>query len=239
MMKATLTPAFAFFLAFNSPVVAQDWNYSTTVYLFTAETETNVGSASATLSFKDALENLDTAFMGVFEGNNGQWGFLVDYMLTDLSFDSSTSGAEFDGVEASVKTQILTGYLSYRLYTKETVSTDLLVGARWFDTDTRLKLLPGTSPGATADGSDSWIDPVIGLRSNFALSGNWSGTLVADYGGANDRETWQVLLTADFAFNENWVARLGYRHIDVSNDSFANGYGFTQSGPVVGVTYNF
>lgn len=239
-MKLTLSPiAIVASFCLCASAQAQEWKYTTSLYLFTAETKTSVGDRSATLSFSDALDNLDTAFMGSFGGSNGQWGFLLDYMLTDISFGNSTPGTAFGGLESSVKTQILTGYLSYRLYETGTVQTDVLAGLRWFDTDTTLTLLPGTNPGNSVGDSDNWTDPVIGVRSQISLAGNWSGTAVADYGGSSDRETWQVLLTADYAFNDNWVGRVGYRHIDVSNDGGLNDYSFEQSGPVFGITYQF
>jgi hypothetical protein len=226
-------------LTAGAPVRAQDWNYSASIYVYAAETKTGIGDRSATLSFSDAVDNLDATFMGAFSAGNGQWGFLIDYMMTDVSFGNATTGPAFGGLNTSVTTRILTGYLSYRLYETDTVSTDLLAGARWFDTDTTLTLLPGTSPGNSRSLSDDWIDPVIGVHSRFSFSDRWAGTVAFDYGGLSDRDTWQVLLTADYAFNANWVGRIGYRHISVSNDERANSYSFKQSGPIFGATYRF
>jgi len=231
--------AIAATFGFCATAQAQEWEYTGSLYLFAPETTTSIGNRSATLSFSEAVENLGTALMVYFWGRNVQWGLLLDYMLTDISFSSSTPGTAFDGAESSVKTQIFTGYLSYRLYQADTVQTDLLAGMRWFDTDTTLTLLPGTSPGSTVGTSDSWTDPVIGVRSKFDLHGNWSGTFVADYGGSSDRETWQVLVSADYAFNDKWTGRVGYRHIDVSNDERRTRYRFEQSGPVLGIMYKF
>jgi opacity protein-like surface antigen len=214
---------------------AQEWKYGASIYLFVAETETGLGDRSATLSFSDALDNLDVAFMGAFEANNGQWGVLLDYMRTDISFRNTFSGPAAATLDTSVKTQILTGYLSYRLYDTGSVKTDALAGFRYFDTETRLTL----TPGGTRSLSDSWTDPVIGVRSLIRWTDKWSGTFLADYGGLNDRENWQILLTANYAITENWTARFGYRHIDISNDEGATNYSFRQSGPIAGVVYRF
>lgn len=239
-MKSIVTPlAVAASLSIGGQVHAQEWNYTASVYLFMAETDTGVGGQSATLSFSDALDNLDAAFMGAFEANNGQWGFLVDYMLTDIGFDNSTPGPVFGDLEVSVKTQILTGYVTYRLYDTGSVKTDLVAGARWYDTDTTLRLTAGTAPGQRRNTSDNWTDPVIGARTLFEINDKWSGGAMFDYGGVNDRETWQVLLTANYAINDNWVASVGYRHIDVSDDEDGRDYTFEQSGPVIGVRYQF
>ena len=239
-MKYIIQPlTVAVSLLVGAQAQAQEWNYSGSIYLFTAETTTGVGDQSATLSFSDALDNLDMAFMGAFEANNGQWGFIVDYMLTDIGFDDSTPGTAFGDVDVSVKTQILTAYLTYRLYDTGTVKTDILGGARWYDTKSTLRLSAGTSPSEQRQVSDSWTDPVIGARTTFAINDKWWGGAMFDYGGMDDRETWQVLLTANYTFNDNWVASIGYRHIDVSNDEDGRDYSFEQSGPIFGVRYSF
>jgi len=226
----------------TSPVMAQDsdWNFAANIYLFTPETNIGVGGLEGTLSFSDALSNLDMAFMGSFEANNGRWGFLADYMLTDLSFGNDTPGPAFSGLNTAMKTQIFNGYATYRVYQAPTVDLDLAAGFRWFSTKTDLTLLPGTSPGGTTSVNENWIDPVIGVRTHFEISEKWSGTAFADYGGfSSDSETWQVLLTADYNINENWVARIGYRQISVDHDINGTAFSFDQSGPIFGATYRF
>jgi hypothetical protein len=237
MKKTALALSTALFA--TSAAQAQEWTYNASFYLFAAETDTGFGGREATLSFSDALDNLDVAAMGTFEANNGQWGVIVDYMLTDLSFGNSTPGANFGDLNTSAKTQILTAALSYRLYDTGTFQTDVTAGARWFDTKTTLELTPGLLPGRKTRFSDSWIDPIVGFRTRMEFGGNWSGTAVADVGGLNDRRTWQVVLTANYAINENWQARFGYRYIDIRNDDDDQDYVFKQSGPIFGLTYSF
>lgn len=168
--------------------------------------------------------------------DNGQWGFLLDYMMTDIGFSNATAGPTFTELRTSVKTRLVSGYISYKLHESDNARTDLLAGARWYDTETSMTLLPG---GGARRFSDNWIDPIIGVRTQFDLSEKWAGTFAADVGGLDDRETWQVLVTANYAFSDNWVGRIGYRHIKVRNDETANTYSFEQSGPVFGVTYRF
>jgi opacity protein-like surface antigen len=226
----------------TSPAMAQDsdWNFAATFYLFTPETNIGVGGTEATLSFKEALENLDMAFMGAFEASNGRWGFLADYMMTDLSFGNDTPGPAFSGLNTAMKTRIFNGYATYRVYQAPTVNLDLAAGFRWFSAKTDMTLLPGLSPGRTSSVNENWVDPVIGVRAQFELSEKWSGTAFADYGGfSSDSETWQVLLTADYEINENWAARVGYRHIVVDHDLNGTAFSFDQSGPIFGVAYRF
>jgi len=105
----------------------------------------------------------------------------------------------------------------------------------------RVKAKPGLTLSRTTSVNENWVDPVVGVRAQFELSEKWSGTVFADYGGfRSGSETWQVLLTADYNINENWVARVGYRHIAVDHD-LKNGtaFSFDQSGPMFGATYRF
>ena len=48
-----------------------------------------------------------------------------------------------------------------------------------------------------------------------------------------------MLLTVDYAINDAWVLRGGYRYISVENVNDGNSYSFEQSGPVFGATYRF
>lgn len=232
----------AVFAISAGPTMAQDsdWDFAATIYLFTAETNVASGGFEGSLSFKDALANLDMAFMGAFAASNGRWGFIADYLMTDISFGNSTPGPAFSGLNTALKTRIFNGYATYRIHQDQKTSVDLAAGFRWFDTRTDLTLLPGTSPGGTTRIDESWVDPVVGVKAHFEMSEKWSGTVFADYGGfSRDSETWQVLLTADYEINEKWVARIGYRHLSVDHDINGSDFSFDQSGPVFGISYRF
>ncbi len=221
-----------------------DWSYEATIYLFMPETETSVetpaGTLDGTLSFSDALDNLDFAFMGVFAASNGRWSLLADYNYTDLSFSNSGPGPAAADLDTSFTTQFLSGYVAYRVYEDPTVQLDIAGGFRWFSTETDFTLTPGSAPGRTTSVDDSWTDPVIGARARFVLSEKWTATGFVDYGGfSNDSETWQVLLTADYAINDRWVIRGGYRYIEFDHEIDGNDFKFSQSGPVIGATYRF
>lgn len=221
-----------------------DWSYEATVYLFMPETEvsqeTARGTVEGTLSFSDALSNLDLAFMGAFGATNGRWSLLADYNYTDVSFGTDTPGEASSGLETSLTTQFFSGYVGYRAYTTDTSFVDLVGGFRWFRTQTDFIVLPGTAPGRSINVDESWTDPVIGFRARVAFNDRWSGTGFFDYGGfSSDSETWQVLLTADYEINERWLIRGGYRYISFDHEINGNDFKFSQSGPMIGATYRF
>lgn len=227
-------------LAFPGTAFAGDWDYTASIYIYTSETTAAIGDVEASLSFSDALDNLDFSFMGAFEANNGRWGFIADYMLTDLSFGNTTPNPAFSGINTSLKTQIFNGYATYRAYQDPKITVDIAAGFRWFSTATAITLLPGILPGGTSSVDASWVDPLVGIRAQFAMTEKLSGTVFADYGGfRSDSETWQTMLAIDYNINENWVARAGYRYISVDHEVNGTDFSFKQSGPIFGATYKF
>ncbi|CUH50077.1 outer membrane protein [Ruegeria atlantica] len=238
--------AVATWIPMTTAAVAQqsDWSYEATIYLFMPETEvtqeTARGTVDGTLSFSDALKNLDLAFMGVFGASNGRWSLLADYNYVDVSFSNDTPGPASSGLETSLTTQFFSGYVGYRAYTTDTSYVDLVGGFRWFRTQTDFAVLPGAAPGRSVNVDESWTDPVIGVRARVAFNDRWSGTGFFDYGGfSSDSETWQVLLTADYEINDRWVIRGGYRYISFDHEIDGNDFTFDQSGPLIGATYRF
>ncbi|WP_254447200.1 outer membrane protein [Ruegeria sp. HKCCA0235A] len=232
--------------AFGTTASAQqsDWSYEATIYLFMPETETSIetpsGTLDGTLSFSDALSNLDFAFMGAFAASNGRWSLLADYNYTNLSFSNSGAGPSGSTLDTSFTTQFLSGYVAYRVYEDPSVQLDIAGGFRWFSTETNFTLTSASAPGRTTVVDDDWVDPVIGARIRYVFSDKWTGTGFVDYGGfRSDSETWQVLLTADYSINDRWVIRGGYRYIAFDHEIGDNDFEFHQSGPVIGATYRF
>ncbi len=229
-----------------APVSAQEseWSYEATIYLFMPETDTSIArprtTLDGTLSFSDALSNLDLAFMAAFAASNGRWSFLADYNYTNLSFGNDTPGPAFSGLDTSTKTQFLSGYVGYRVYEDPSIQVDLAGGFRWFSTETEFTLKPGAAAGRTTSVDSDWTDAVLGARARFVISDRWTGTGFVDYGGfTSDSETWQVLVTADYAINDRWLIRGGYRYISFDHEINGNDFKFSQSGPLIGATYRF
>lgn len=233
-------------LALTSGAWAGDsgWDYYASIYLFMAETKTAIDSPGlsleSTLSFEDALDGLNFAFMGAFEANNGRWGVLTDLMYLDLSFTNPSPGPVFSGVQADLKSTVFQLSGLYRAYDSSDVRLDLLGGVRWYDVDTTISLLPGIGPGVSNAASRDWFDPVIGARAQFDISERWSSTLLLDYGGfRSDSESFQALLTANYQVSDSWSLRGGYRFLSYENTENLVKIDIEQSGPIIGATYNF
>lgn len=241
---ASLATIVSIGLAAPASAQEQAWEYTATIYLFAAETVSGIdapaGSTEVTLSFSDALKNLDLAFMGTFAAHNGRWGGFVDFMYYDLTFNSTPSGPIYSSAASDLKMNAITLAALYRVHESQTVEVDALGGLRWFDVSNTIELSDGLAPDLTLDSAQDWVDPIIGVRANFEFSERWSATALADYGGfSSDSETWQVLFTADYALSDRWSLRGGYRHIEFDHTDDGVNLNIQQSGPLLGASYRF
>ena len=73
------------------PAVAQEsqWTYDLSLNLWFSETavstDTPFGTVDAELSFSDAIQDLDFAFMGTAEARNGPWAVIMDMLYFNLT----------------------------------------------------------------------------------------------------------------------------------------------------------
>lgn len=234
------------FIGYVVPAQAQesDWEYTASAYLFAPETSTSMGTpigvADVSLSFSETLENLDFAFMGAIEARKDKWGFIGDYMFTDVEFQRDFSGRAVSQATTTVETQIFAGYAIYRVHSDQKTKVDLGGGYRWFKTEPDFGLTGNAGATVNFGSEASWVNPLLAARVSVDFSDRWSGILFADYGGfSGDSESWQALVTADYAINDNWLLRAGYRHLRVDHEINGLPYSFEQSGPVLGLSYKF
>ncbi len=102
----------ALLIAFLSaaPACAQDskWTYDLSMNLWFSDTavttDTPRGQVDANLSFSDAIQDLDFAFMGTAEARNGRWGIIGDLLYFNLTADGPTpNGLFFSEVAAGTQ----------------------------------------------------------------------------------------------------------------------------------------
>ena len=66
----------------------------------------------------------------------------------------------------------------------------------------------------------------------------WFTWIPAD-GGVGSDSTWQMLGTINYQWRENIHFSLGYRHLQVNYRNHGKQLDFSQSGPLVGATFQF
>lgn len=227
------------------PVAAEDWQFSAAIYGWGPDTNVDVstafGDVSGGLTFAEAWEALDLAFMGVVTAERGRLGFILDTMFLNLSDDRATPGAlGFSGAELTSDIRIINAYVAWQLAGSATSRLDAVAGARFYNTDSSVTLTGGPGPaGATI--ADDWIDPVVGLRYRTDLGRNWYTTLFADVGGfgTGSEFTWQGVALVGYRFTDSFSVEGGYRFLQ-SDRIEANGeIDIEMSGPVIGARWRF
>jgi opacity protein-like surface antigen len=228
------------------PALAQDnqWTYDLSFNLWftdtTVTTDTPRGEVQAELSFSDAIQDLDFAFMGTAEARNGPWGIVGDLLYFNLTADGPTpDGLLFSEVAAGTKMTVLSGVLAYRVHEDSNVAVDLGAGFRAFWSDIDTTFIGAAAPTETFSQNRNWVDPIVAARVRVAFNEDWFGNFMVDAGGTNDSSTWQALATVGYRLNENWAFQGGYRYMQAEWDTDLGQSSLEFSGPILGVTYSF
>jgi hypothetical protein len=221
------------------------WSFDATLYLWATDTtttlDTRFGEVESELSFSDALEQLDFAFMGAFEARNGPWSMVADYFYFRLSQTNSIDLPNLDKVRSETELSAFSGYGFYRVASGPNFYVDLGAGFRVYSIEQELSL-SGPGRSAKAQASDTWTDPLIAARLRYDFNDRWFGTIGGDFGGfgGSDDQTWSVLATVGYEINDRWTIRGGWRALEIQQE-LDDDMNFTNnlSGPILGVTYRF
>jgi opacity protein-like surface antigen len=242
------------------PVYAADsgedrWQVEFTPYLFASglhgSTGTQQVTADVNTAFSDIVKNLDKGFMGTLEVRRDRWGFILDGLYFKLKDQGARSwegpagiGSATGDLDVTTTMQMYQLSAAYRL--GGGVATDLIVAGRYTQLDTDLNLVTTTGgllPGGTRSlsASQSWWDPVIGVRVILPFAEHWSAMLYGDIGGfgVGSDITYQAIAGVNWQFSEHFSAKLGYRYLyqDYDNNGFV--WKMAAYGPYIGVGIRF
>ncbi|MCX6875320.1 MAG: hypothetical protein NTW21_16165 [Verrucomicrobia bacterium] len=199
-------------------------------------------NADVDLGMNDVLDNLDFAAMGVVEVGCGRWSFLADLNYAELSGSTSTR-LTYNTLDLS---QFIGNFVvAYNVLENEATHLDVYAGARVNSLDMDLNIdLHGPS-GRTRDfsasGSETWVDPIIGVRVQQELSNKIFFRAAGDVGGfgVSSDFTWQALALFGYRVCEGGAVMLGYRGIGTDYENGDFGYNCTNHGPMLGFEYKF
>ena len=231
------------------------WQVEFTPYLFASglhgSTGTQQVTADVNTAFSDMIQNLDKGFMGTLEVRRDRWGFILDGLYFKLKNEGTRSwggpggiGSATGDLEISPTMQMYQLSAAYRLDGK--VATDLIVAGRYTQLDADLNLVTTTGgllPGGTRSlsASQSWWDPVIGVRVILPFAQRWSAMLYGDIGGfgVGSDLTYQGIAGVNWQFSEHFSAKVGYRYLyqDYENNGFV--WKMAAYGPYIGVGIRF
>lgn len=224
---------------------SSEWQFLLATYapLMGIEGTVGVGGLTSNIDvpFDDILEELDGGFMTAFEARRNRWSITGDFIWLKLSGDAQPTPNSYAGFKQE---QIMASLaLGYELYGSESTTFDLLGGAALTSLDADLELATPLLPVTTraASGSDTWIDPFVGLRVRHRLSDRWAIFATGTYGGfgVSSDEYWQAIAGISYGLTENASIALAYRIISTDYSKGAFVYDVETSGPNIGLVLKF
>lgn len=245
------------------------WRFSITPYAFlpvrTTGTATVAGAdANVDLDLGDVIDVLNGALAARAEAWRGNFGLVVEGYYVSIGGSGSVEtpgpvGGRL-GVDVDVEQVFIDLLAAYRVArgtygaAGRRYAFDVQAGARFNslrqDVTARLDLdiSPGIGFQRGFGGTETWWEPVVGLRGVAELDENWTVGVHADFGGFGvngDRLQWKVRLGADYRPGSWQQAsfRLGWQFYGIdfsttrSDGRFA--YDVFQTGPFLAFTYQF
>lgn len=224
-----------------------DWSYSVAPYLWgaglsgQAGTFPNLPPADFDLSFSDVLDNLDGAAMIVGQAWNGRWGISADLQHVKTTSTGSKPEAGIARAELESTTQSFSVQLDYLVYSENGTELWASGGARYWNVETDLTLSDGVNPAVSGSGSDSWWDPVVGLRASMPLGAHlhlngWA--YLGGFGAGSDRMS-DVFAGVGYRFGARTAVVGGLRYQSVERRSGSFVWDVEQYGPLIGLSITF
>lgn len=244
-----------------------EWRYSLTGYAFvpfsTQGTSTVAGSTvDLDLGLSDVLDLLDFALAARGEAWKGDWGFIGDFNYVSLGLDSEIGlpgqvGGSV-GVDVDVTQKWVSLLATYRFAdgvygdADRRFAWDVSFGARWNSleqkivADVSVDIGPGPGVQTTLGGTETWWEPMVGLRATYQIADRWALGARAEFGGfgvGGDNLQYTLLAEASWQAWEHTSLKFGYQYYSIdfetdrSDGTFA--YDVAQHGPYLGITYQY
>ena len=241
LFKSISLVVFGILLLSSVTAEAQDWKFSTVIYLWGAGMDGETGSNDLIVevdqSFGDILSNLELGFMGGLLARSETWVVGVDFIYMGLG--NSVEGPLGNSIEVDVDQTLFGADVGYAV----SEATDLLVGGRIVSLGTALNFSGPLNLEVESD--RTWFDPFIGIRYSPWLSENWSLLTRFDIGGFDIGSdiAWHLNADAVWHISERSSLAFGYRIMSVKYDDEEGEnefvYDMTNHGPVGGFIYSF
>ncbi len=226
------------------PLHAEEWTHEIAPYLWGAAMDgtSGVGNvvADVDLSFSDILDDLEIGFMGTYRASRGQFSITVDAVYMGL-------GATERGPGGLVKADIDIDQVALETSAGYEVRERLTVfgGLRYNDLSAEVAATGPLGNTETAEGDESWVDPIVGAHYSILLSDAWSLNLRGDIGGfgVGSDFAWQGVATFRWQFSDRAGALAAYRYMYMDYDDGQGSnrfkYDMSFSGPALGVVFTF
>lgn len=226
--------------------VENGWRYQVSLDGWLSAIDGNIGirglpPADVGVSAWDAIQHLHGAAAGSFQASDGTWLVYSDFMWAKVSADAgfgpSTGRADFSQ-EQILFTALVGHELPLDVQNLQLYGT---IGFRYQHYSVDLDIDPAFLPTVSRNGSQSWIDPVVGLMLRYDINDKWFIDANADIGGfgvASDF-TAQGKLAVGYNWTEMLSSTPGYRALYTKYEDDGFSYDATQHGLFTNLVFRF
>ena len=189
------------------------WTFTIAAYGWLAGLEGDVGARGRTThvdaSIGDILDHFDIAVMGLAEARYERFGVFTDLNYVKLSASGDTPlGILASSVDFTTQVLMWTAAGEYRLIEQPDASLDAFAGFRLFSIKNELDFNPpGLIGGLGLSQTETWADPIVGLKGRVSLSPEFYLTgwgLIG--GGASSDIVWDVMGGGGYQFTQSFSA---------------------------------
>lgn len=191
-----------------------------------------------TLSLGDLVSSAQPGFAIEFDVWKGDWGVLTDMFTVEYEGKAATDQ------NAVFTTQAEESVGRVAVGRRVASGAHVYAGARFWSTALDFRLTE-PNPG-TLDGSDSWVDPVIGGSIDTPIQDGWFAVLDADLGGfgVGSNFTWHAMGSLGYEVSPGWSVLVRYRAtgVDYETDTADGGtvtYDTIRHGAFFGLVLHF
>jgi hypothetical protein len=227
------------------------WTVTLAPYLWAASMDGNAAvggiEADVDVPFSDLLKDLSGGAMLLLDVERGRFGVGANGLWARVSPDSEVGPIDIDATSDTVQLAIAPYYrlVEWQYGVSSSGRPLRLVvapeaGFRYTYMRTELEV----RGGRTVDGSESWVDPLIGSRIGLDLSDSWAIAGEANVGGfgVGSDFTWNVQAFVGYRttlFGQDTTFALGYRALSQDYDDGDFEWDVTMHGPVLGAALRF
>lgn len=225
---------------------SSDWWLTITPYGWVTATDGDMGvagrAAPVDISFKDTLDDLELAFMLAAECGFDRWVLGFDGIYGAFSSGTAMPAAAAPYTKATVDFDQFFGrvHVGYQVIDENNAKLTAFAGVRYSYLSTDIAIT-GAKPTLSADGSKSWVDPVIGLHGAWDLNDRWfvqGGGDIGGFGASSDL-IWQVNLALGYRLTDTASALVGYRGLGVDYTDGGFLIDTVAHGPAIGLSFRF
>lgn len=193
-----------------------DWAFEITPYFWGIgmDGKTGIGPlppVDLDMSFSDIMDNFESGAAVFGVARKGSWMAAADFSYLDIEVTEDLPQTRATVGNESIVAKAIGGY---RIPGDGgAVQTDVYAGARYMRFETELSV----SGIGSADRTEDWIDPLVGVNLVWPFAGKWRANLMANIGGfdVGSELAWEVIPMLQYQFNPTFSAKVAYRWLDV------------------------